>query len=186
LWLRRSLREACASQDAKLLADAAFVKAAAPIFEAPMKDPLYDACSGALLYTFATCPQVKQVTASADRLLQLRIYNSYTIERNDKKSAMFESGGEIGISARAACRRVLQPGVAGDRLPNVTYMLGLTTRMRRTRRGSFSAGTGLAEAQGRPSVQGHGEQDHQHRAQAVQGLAAVGLQISRDSGTAVC
>ncbi len=124
-----SSAEACAALDAKLLADAAFVKAAAPIFEAPMKDPLYDACAGSLLYTFATCPQVKQVTASADRLLQLRIYNSYTIERNDKKSAMFESGGEIGIFRACGMPPVFfSRGVAGDRLPNVTYMLGFDNK----------------------------------------------------------
>lgn len=121
--------EALAAADQKLLADAAFMKAAAAVFEAPMKEPLFDACSGSLLYTLATCPQVKPVTTSADRLLQLRIYNSYTIERNAKKASMFEEGGEIGIFRACGMQPVFfSRGVSGDRLPNVTYMLGFANK----------------------------------------------------------
>ena len=121
--------EAVLSVDQKLLADAAYMKAAAPVFEAPMKDPLYDACSSSLLQGFATCPQVKQVTASADRLLQLRIYNSYTIERNAKKVSMFEQGGEIGIFRACGMAPVFfAQAVAGDKLANLTYMLGFSDK----------------------------------------------------------
>ncbi len=117
------------ANEQRLLADAQFMKDAAPMFEAPMNDPLYDACSSSLLYTFATLPQVKQVTQSADRLLQLRIYNSYTIERNAKKISMFEQGGELGVFR--ACG--LQPvffghALAGDKLSNLTYMVGFANK----------------------------------------------------------
>jgi hypothetical protein len=116
--------EACAASERALLADPAFVKAAAPLFEAPMKDPLFDSCSSALLAAFETVPQVKQVTSSPDRLLQLRIYNSYTTERNAKKVAMFEQGGEIGIFRACGMEPVFfGEAVAGDRLPNLTYLL---------------------------------------------------------------
>ena len=115
--------------DQRLLADAQFMKDAAPIFAAPMKEPLYDACSSSLLYAFATCPQVLQVTTSADRLLQLRIYNSYTIERNAKKIAMFEQGGEIGIFRACGMAPVFfGQALAGDRLANLTYMLGFANK----------------------------------------------------------
>ena len=121
--------EAFQACDGKLLADAQYMKDAAPVFSASMKEPLYDTCVGALLYTFATCPQVKQVTASADRLLQLRIYNSYTIERNAQKAAMFERGGEIGIFQACGMNPVFfSQGLAGDRLANVTYMLGFANK----------------------------------------------------------
>jgi len=121
--------EAFQACDGKLLADAQFMKDAAPIFSAPMKEPLYDTCVGSLLYTFATCPQVKQVTSSADRLLQLRIYNSYTIERNARKAAMFEQGGEIGIFRSCGMNPVFfSQALAGDRLANVTYMLGFANK----------------------------------------------------------
>ena len=121
--------EALASIDQKLLADARYMKESAAVFEAPMKEPLFDSCSGSLLYTFATCPQVKQVTVSAERLLQLRIYNSYMIERNAKKASMFEEGGEIGIFRACGMQPVFfSRGVAGDKLPNVTYMLGFDNK----------------------------------------------------------
>ena len=121
--------EAFTLRDQKLLADAQYMKDAAPVFEAPMKEPLYDTCAGSLLYTFATCPQVTQVTQSADRLLQLRIYNSYTIERNAKKAAMFEQGGEIGVFRACGMQPVLfSQALAGDKLANVTYMLGFANK----------------------------------------------------------
>ena len=121
--------EAFASSDRKLLGDAVFMKAAAALFEAPMKEPLYDACSSSLLQAFETCPQVKQVTASAERLFQLRIYNSYTIERNAKKVSMFEQGGEIGIFRACGMEPVFfGQALAGDRLANLTYMLGFADK----------------------------------------------------------
>ena len=121
--------EALQACDAKLLADAQFVKDAAPIFSAPMGDPLYDSCSSQLLYAFATCPRVSQVTSSADRLLQLRIYNSYTIERNAKKISMFEQGGELGVFRACGMPPVFfGQAVAGDKLANLTYMLGFANK----------------------------------------------------------
>jgi hypothetical protein len=121
--------EALAASEERLLADAQYMKDAAPLFEAPMAAPLYDASSGSLLHAFATCPQVTQVTASADRLLQLRIYNSYTIERNAKKISMFEQGGEIGIFRACGMPPVFfGHALAGDRLPNLTYMLGFANK----------------------------------------------------------
>ena len=118
-----------ATSDQRLLADAQFMKDAAPIFVAPMKEPLYDACSSSLLYTFATLPQVKQVTQSSGRLLQLRIYNSYTIERNAKKISMFEQGGEIGLFRACGMQPVLfGQALAGSNLANLTYLLAFDNK----------------------------------------------------------
>jgi len=117
------------SEDERLLADQRYMKDASAIFGAPMKDPLYDTCSSSLLLAFATRPQVKKVTASADRVFQLRIYNSYTIERNARKVAMFEQGGEIGIFHACGMEPVFfGQGLGGDRLANVTYMLGFDSK----------------------------------------------------------
>jgi len=118
-----------AGMDDRLLADAQYTKDAAPLFSAPMADPLYDSCSSALLRGFATCPQVRQVTDAPERLLQLRIYNSYTIERNAKKIAMFEGGGELAIFRTCGMEPVFfGQGLAGDQLPNLTYMLGFADK----------------------------------------------------------
>jgi hypothetical protein len=115
--------------DRRLLADAAYVKAAAPLFGAPMADPLYDSCSSQLLRGFAACPQVCKVTDSPDRIFQLRVYNSYTDERNIKKIGMFEEGGEIGIFRACGMAPVFfGQALAGDLLPNLTYMLGFADK----------------------------------------------------------
>jgi hypothetical protein len=115
--------------DRRLLADADYVKAASVLFGAPMADPLYDSCSSSLLRGFATCPQVRRVTGSPERVFQLRIYNSYTIERNVRKIAMFEQGGEIGVFRACGMDPVFfGQALAGDRLANLTYMLGFADK----------------------------------------------------------
>jgi hypothetical protein len=112
----------------KLLADADYLINAAPLFNAPMQDPLYDSCQSSLLRTFKSCPDVVKVAHSPDRLIQLRIYNSYTIERNSKKISMFEDGGEIELFRKAGMPPVFfGHAIAGDQLPNLTYMLAFET-----------------------------------------------------------
>ncbi len=108
----------------KLLADQKYLQDAAALFSAPMKEPLYDSCQSTLLATFKSCPAVTKVALSPERVIQLRIYNSYTIERNAKKIAMFESGGEIELFRQAGMPPVFfGHALAGDKLPNLTYML---------------------------------------------------------------
>ncbi len=121
--------KALAASEERLLADAQYRSDAAALFDAPMSDPLYTACSSALLYAFPTCPRVEQVTDSPDRLLQLRIYNSYTPERNAKKVEMFEQGGEIDIFRACGMPPVFfGTALAGDRLPNLTYLLAFANQ----------------------------------------------------------
>ena len=115
--------------DRRLLVDEQYVKDAAALFNAPMKEPLYDSCSSLLLRGFETCPQVQKVTDSPDRVMQLRVYNSYTTERNIKKIAMFEEGGEIAIFRECGMAPVFfGQALAGDKLPNLTYMLGFASK----------------------------------------------------------
>lgn len=117
------------ASERRLLADVAFMKAAAVIFGAPMKEPLYDTCGSSLLLAFESCPQVTPVTSSADRLFQLRIYNSYTSERNAKKIAMFEQGGEIGLFRECGLQPVFfGEALAGDKLANLTYLVGFADK----------------------------------------------------------
>lgn len=108
----------------QLLADAAYMKQAEPLFTAPVKKPMYDSCSGDLFQAFATCPSVTQVSASPERVFQLRIYTSYTPERNAKKISMFEAGGEIGVFRACGMPPVFfGEAIAGQALPNLTYLL---------------------------------------------------------------
>jgi len=108
----------------QLLADAAYMKEAEALFTAPVKTPLYDSCASDLFQAFATCPSVVQVSTSPDRVFQLRIYNSYTPERNAKKISMFEAGGEIGVFRACGMPPVFfGEAIAGQHLPNLTYLL---------------------------------------------------------------
>lgn len=107
-----------------LLADAAYLKEAEPLFKAPMKQPLYDSCSSDLFQAFATCPTVEKVASAPERIFQLRIYNSYTPERNAKKISMFEEGGELAVFRACGLPPVFfGEALAGQHLPNLTYML---------------------------------------------------------------
>ena len=116
--------ESFATYENKLLADTTYLKGADAIFSAPMKSPLYDSCQSSLLVTFKACPDVVQTAKSADRIMQLRIYNSYNIERNAKKISMFEEGGELKLFRNAGMYPVFfGHAVSGDKLPNLTYML---------------------------------------------------------------
>jgi len=120
---------ACLTAERKLLADAAFMKDAAALFEAPMKTPLYDSCVSSVFWAFATCPAVEQTTQSTDRIFQLRIYNSYTPERNAKKIDMFEGGGELALFRKCGMPPVFfGEAVAGSMLPNLTYMLAFENK----------------------------------------------------------
>jgi len=115
---------ACLTAEQKLLADAVFMRDAAALFNAPMKEPLYDSCSSSAFLAFAMCPTVEQPAKSDSRLLQLRYYNSYTPERNAKKIDMFEGGGELDLFRRCGMPPVFfGEGVAGTLLPNLTYIL---------------------------------------------------------------
>lgn len=108
----------------QLLEDAIYMKEAAVLFTAPVKQPMYDSCSSGLLLALATCPSVEQVSTSPERVFQLRIYNSYTPERNAKKISMFESGGELALFRACGMAPVFfGEALSGESLPNLTYML---------------------------------------------------------------
>lgn len=117
--------ESLVRRDEALAADKGFMEEAAAVFAAPMKDPLFDGLESSVLYAFASCPRVVQVNKNPERVLQLRYYNSYTLERNLKKIAMFETGGEIQVFRDCGMLPVFfGAAVAGGRLPNLTYLLG--------------------------------------------------------------
>ena len=117
--------ENLARRDELLATDKVFMQDAAALFTAPMKDPLFDSLESSVLQAFVSCPRVVQVNKNPERVLQLRYYNSYTLERNLKKIAMFEDGGEIQVFRSCGMAPVFfGTAVAGGRLPNLTYLLG--------------------------------------------------------------
>lgn len=108
----------------KLLADKEYMKAAAPIFDAPVKNPLYSSCESVLMLGFELCPTVEVPTLSADRVAQLRFYKSYNIERNAAKVHMFDEGGELPLFRKCGMNPVFfGETLVGGFMPNLTYML---------------------------------------------------------------
>ena len=90
--------------------------------------PVYKRFESQLMLAFAQCPRVEVPTKSADRVLQLRIYESHNHDRALRKIEMFNEGGEIEIFRRNGMNPVFfGQSTAGTRLPNLTYMLGFDT-----------------------------------------------------------
>jgi len=117
--------EAALAINKKLLADETFLAAAAPILEAPMREPLYTTLKSTLMTGFELCPAIEVPTLAEDRVLQLRYYKSYNFERNAAKVHMFDVGGELALFRKTGMNPVFfGDTVFGDFMPNLTYMLG--------------------------------------------------------------
>ena len=109
----------------RLMADATFAEAQKAVLGTPMKDPVYQRFETQLLLAFTQCPKVEVPTTAADRVLQLRIYESHNCERAARKMQMFNEGGEIALFRRLGMNPVFfGSSLAGTKLPNLHYMLG--------------------------------------------------------------
>ncbi len=124
LLVHKSL-ESVVALPAKLMADTEFLKAAAAVMEAPMKDPLYQRIESTLMLAFDAVPHVEIPSKKDTRVLQLRIYESHNEAKAAKKIEMFNQGGEVDIFRRVGMPPVFfGQSLVGPKLPNLTYMLG--------------------------------------------------------------
>jgi hypothetical protein len=109
----------------RLAADATFAAAQQAVLGTPMKDPVYQRIETQLMLAFTQCPKIETPTNAADRVFQLRIYESHNCERAARKVQMFNEGGEIALFRRLGMHPVFfGSSVAGTKLPNLHYMLG--------------------------------------------------------------
>jgi len=112
----------------RLAADATLAPAAQAVLGTPMKDPVYLRYDTQLLLAFPQCPKVERPTSGADRVFQLRIYESHNCERAARKIEMFNEGGEIALFRRLGMNPVFfGSSIAGTRLPNLHYMVSFET-----------------------------------------------------------
>jgi hypothetical protein len=109
----------------RLMADQAWENAEAKsVILAPKKAPAYERFESSLSTAFANMPKMEVPSQSDDRVVQLRMYESHSIERHIRKVAMFNEGGEIEIFRKVGLNPVFFGAtVVGSALPNLTYML---------------------------------------------------------------
>ena len=114
-----------ANANTKLVDDAVYRKAAAPIFETTSKDPVYTACDTFLLYNFPTMPVLETPNLGSERVFEWRLYRSFNIERNVAKIHMFDEGGELPLFREVGLNPIFFGDVvAGNKLPALMYLIG--------------------------------------------------------------
>jgi len=121
--------EALVTAELKLAQDEAFLKAAAPFWNAPDTAPAYIRIESSLLVAFEGWPKLTPPAATAQhgkRIFQLRTYESPSNQDHVRKVEMFHHG-EFDIFQRAGFGQVFYGDtLIGPRLPNLTYMLSFT------------------------------------------------------------
>jgi hypothetical protein len=107
--------------------DAAFMKSAAPYFDAAATDPVYARQELMLLQAFPHMPKIevpKQTAAKAPRMFELRTYESHNERAHRAKVKMFDEMGEIEIFRNVGLTPVFfGRTLVGPRMPSLVYML---------------------------------------------------------------
>ena len=117
--------EAWATHNARLMADAEFLKAGAEWLDLPKDDPLYSRVETSVMLAFDQCPTVETTAKGEGRVFQLRTYESHSLAKAQKKIHMFNEGGEIALFRTCGLNPVFFGStLAGPRMPNLTYMVG--------------------------------------------------------------
>ena len=127
LWLllpHKSL-ESVVTMTERMMDDDAWGSATAEeILMAPKSAPAYERFESSLLLAFDGMPHLEVPSDKDTRVVQLRIYESHSIERHIMKVAMFNDGGEIDIFRKTGMNPVFfGSALVGSLLPNLTYML---------------------------------------------------------------
>jgi hypothetical protein len=112
------------SLTARLMGDEQFLKDGAAWLDLPRSDPLYERIESSLLLGFDEAPRVVAPEPKPGRLFQLRIYESHSLKKAQKKVEMFNAGGEIALFRRTGMNVVFfGEAIVSPRLPHLTYML---------------------------------------------------------------
>jgi hypothetical protein len=119
--------DALVAREARLDADEAFQRAAAPYLEATAADPVYVRQEVSILSPFPQFPRIVVPAATAakgPRIFELRTYESPSERAHRAKVKMFAEMGEIEIFKRTGLTPVFfSRTLAGPRMPSLVYML---------------------------------------------------------------
>ncbi len=115
-----------AQLEGKLEKDQVYAKAGKDFLDAPYNDPPFVRYESVLLKAFTHMPQFKVpsfTTPAAERIYELRSYESATEAKAAKKIQMFNEGGEIGIFEKIHANAVFYAKViAGSQKPRLMYL----------------------------------------------------------------
>ena len=116
--------EAWMKLDENLTKDAVYTSSAKSFREAPFDKPPYEKMESILLDAFSGQGHLLiPATKNAERVFELRSYESPTENLAQKKMAMFNTGGEIQIFNRLKFNPVFYAKVvSGSHMPNFMYM----------------------------------------------------------------
>jgi hypothetical protein len=110
----------------KLNNDIGYQKAGKDFLDAPFNDPPFKRYESILLKAFANMPEFRvpeYTTAPADRIYELRSYESATEAKATKKIRMFNEGGEIALFESIGANAVFYGQVLlGSMKPRLMYM----------------------------------------------------------------
>ncbi|HPS02914.1 MAG TPA: NIPSNAP family protein [Candidatus Sumerlaeota bacterium] len=108
----------------KLSEDTALTEAGKGILDAPQKDPAFKSLDTALLVAFKGMPELVAPADKSDkRVYEIRIYQSHSLAKAQKKIDMFNDG-EIAIFQSKGPKPVFYgERVAGSLMPCLTYMI---------------------------------------------------------------
>jgi hypothetical protein len=127
--IRHPSIDSVARLTSRLMNDAEFLAKGAAILETPAKQAAYERLTNSLLLAFTGMPQLETPVTNADRVIQLRIYESHSVLAGQKKIEMFNDAGEIRIFREAGLHPVFfGEAIAGPRMPNLTYMLAFESQ----------------------------------------------------------
>lgn len=120
--------ESVITADRQLLADDEYRSAGKAFLDVAMGNPSFLRIYSQLMLGFKDMPVVEipdAIKGKRSRLFELRIYESHNEIAAKKKIEMFNEGGEIALFKKTGLDPVFfGETLIGDRLPNLTYMLG--------------------------------------------------------------
>jgi len=115
-----------ATLEARLAADSEYQATGAAVMNAPATDPAYTRAESSLMLAFEGMPHLRPPdfgARQAERVFELRIYESHSHKANKKKIEMFNTS-EMAIFHRTGLQPVFfGQTLIGRELPQLTYML---------------------------------------------------------------
>jgi hypothetical protein len=122
--LRHGSADSVMTTTARLLGDEKFVKEGKEYLELPQDDPLYTRIESTMMLAFDGMPKILATDTNKARIFQMRIYESHSMLRGQKKVEMFNGGGEMALFLKCGITPVFfGESMVGPILPNLTYMI---------------------------------------------------------------